>query len=241
MSLYNIEINAMTPANLDAEERRIRSLIDNTYVDPEGKSFPIYDGVIDAHLYCSSRPRIMWILKEPWDEKDSSGGGWSLTKDLLAVKPIKSLSHSTFHPIIYIAYGLFNRVSLFDEMPWVRDMPSPESILRKLAFINAKKLPGVTQGVQSSTVMNWYVRGKAVVHRQIEAYQPDIVFGCAPHLPAILDDLSHDWRQKMQTTGSADCVRHGNTIFVRVYHPGQRQLKRHTYVDDALKAVALAR
>ena len=230
----------MTPAIIEAADARIREMVESIYIDPTGKAEPIFDGVIDAQLYCASTPRIMWILKEPWDEGDSSGGGWSLCADVLGKNPVSSLSQATFHPIIYIAYGIFCRVSTFDDMPWVRDMDEPERVLRSLAFINAKKLPGVTRGAYAPSIMEWYSRGRAVIHEQISVFAPEIVFGCSPHMPAILDDLAIGWRERKQSAGSADYVWSDNILFVHVHHPGQTQINRARYVDDALMAVSLA-
>ena len=46
---------------------------------------PIYDGVVDAEAYLASKPKIMWILKEPYDDFDAKGtpqgGGWTMFKD----------------------------------------------------------------------------------------------------------------------------------------------------------------
>lgn len=230
----------MTPELIQAEDARIREMVESIYVDPTERAAPIFDGVIDAHRYCASSCRVMWILKEPWDDVNSSGGGWSLCVDL-ATKPVSSLSQATFHPIIYIAFGLFKGIATFDEMPWVRDMDDPEGILRQLAFVNVKKLPGVTRGAYGPTIMEWYSRGRAVILQQIASYAPDIVFGCAPHFTAILSDLLSGLAEQVQPVGSAGYVWHGNTLFVQVYHPGQTQIARARYVDDALGAVAQAR
>lgn len=228
---------------ISAAEKRIRSSIDRTYCDPDHKSHPIYDGVISPELYCNSSPRIMWILKEPWDGENSTGGGWSLCSDLLASKRVSELGHHTFHPIIYIAYGLYNNKSDYDYMPWVRDMPDAESILRSIALINAKKLPGVTRGAYSPTILKWYRIGRDIINEQIDAYRPDIVFGCSPHMPEILDARIDNWRDKIRSSGSASFVTHNNMLYVHVHHPGQSKpkLTRKIYVEDALQAVALAR
>lgn len=218
-------------------EARIRKLIESTYVDPTGRAEPIFDGVVNVDLYCSSPFRVMWILKEPWDEENSTGGGWSLCSDILAVKPVASLGHATFHPIIYIAYGLFHGPMSFADMPWIKEMENPEDVIRRLAFINAKKLPGVTWGAYGPLILEWYSRGKQIILGQIEAYCPDVVFGCAPHFPAILDDLDCDWRSRVRSVGSADYVWQKETLFVHVYHPGQTQITREKYVNDALNAV----
>jgi len=223
----------MDPALLRIAETRIRERVDAVYTDPTGKAEAIYDGIINLDLYCSANPRIMWILKEPWDEADCSGGGWSMCSDLLAKKPLASLSQATFHPIVYIAYGLFNGIDAFEDMPWIRDMDDPEGVLRRLAFVNAKKLPGVTRGASPAVVMEWFQRGKGIIKEQISAYSPEIVFGCSPHMPTLLDDRLKGSRDKKQSVGSADFVWHDGILFVHVYHPGQTQITRETYVDDA--------
>ena len=227
----------LNPGSLLGQEAAFRALVESIYVDPTGRSEPIIDGVINIDLYCSSPLRILWILKEPWDEENSTGGGWSLCSDVLAVKPVAALSQATFHPIIYIAYGLFHGPMSFADMPWIRDMENPEDVIRRLAFINAKKLPGVTRGAYAPLILDWYSRGKQIILAQIKAYCPDIVFGCAPHFPAILDDLDCDWRNRARSMGSADYVWQEDTLFVHVYHPGQTQITREKYVDDALNAV----
>ena len=231
----------MTPDLIHAAEARIRSRIDEIYCDPRGLAEPIYDGVVDAALYCGTSPRVMWILKEPWDDVDSSGGGWSLTTDFLAKKRISEISHSTFHPIIYITYGLLNGLHSYDALPWIHDMENPEEILHRLAFINAKKLPGVTRGAYGPLIMEWYCRGREVIHDQIDSYAPDIIFGCAPHMPAILDDRIEGWRDRIRSLNSADSIHHEGRTYVHIYHPGQTQISRAKYVDDALEAVALHR
>lgn len=231
----------MTPDLIHAAEARIRNRIDEIYCDSRGLAEPIYDGVVDAALYCATSPRIMWILKEPWDNADSSGGGWSLTADVLANKRVSELSHSTFHPIIYIAYGLLHGLQSFDALPWVRDMENPEGVLRRLAFINAKKLPGVTRGAYGPLIMEWYNRGRGVIHDQIDSYAPDIVFACSPHMPEILSDRVVGWRDQIVSVGSASSIHHKGLTYVHVYHPGQTQISRAKYVDDALAAVAIHR
>ena len=37
---------------------------------------PIYDGVVDAAGYLAARPKVLWILKEPYDDFDENGNPW---------------------------------------------------------------------------------------------------------------------------------------------------------------------
>ena len=221
------------------EEEEIRRLVDKVYVDERGLASPIYDGVIDPVQYFKSPKRILWILKEPWDGENSSGGDWSLSK-ALAEKPVSEISQSTFHPIIYITYGIFKKEPDYDEMPWVDQMDSPEDFLRSIAFINAKKLPGVTRGAYSPTILQWYQKGREIIERQIKAYNPEIVFGCSPHFPEIMENIFGEHNVPVKSIGSADYAFFEGRIYVHVYHPGQTQIDRQKYVNDALAAVVLA-
>lgn len=229
----------LSPAKLLESEADIRRMVESTYVDPTGRADPIFDGVINGRMWCSSPLRVLWVLKEPWDEENSSGGGWSLTADVLNAKPVSSLGKATFHPIIYIAYGLFNKTS-YAEMPWIRDMEDPESVVRSLAFINVKKLPGVSWGAYAPLILEWYARGRQIILRQIEAYSPHVIFACAPHFSALLDDLDCGLKHRLRSVGSASFVWHKDMLLVHVYHPGQTQISREKYVDDAIGAVRQA-
>ena len=63
------------------EEAKIDELVKKTYIDPiNPKACPITDGAIDATLYAKAPLKILWILKEPWENPDASGavGDWSL-------------------------------------------------------------------------------------------------------------------------------------------------------------------
>ena len=117
-------------------------------------------------------------------------------------------------------------------------MEDPENVIRSIAIVNAKKLPGVTRGAYAPTIMYWYGRGADIIRRQIEACDPHIVFGCSPHFPAIID--SFGMADQIQTFESANYAWSESRLFVHVYHPGQTQITREKYVDDALGAVSHA-
>ena len=52
------------------------------------KNDPITDGVVHEARYLDCFPKILWILKEPWEVgiEETGGGGWSVTKDLIPKK-----------------------------------------------------------------------------------------------------------------------------------------------------------
>ena len=46
-------------------------------------------------------------------------------------------------------------------------------------------------------VKRWFNTGREVINRQIEAYDPQIILGCAPHIPQIFPEVGMD-RQKRE-------------------------------------------
>ena len=62
-------------------EQKIKQCAQNNNLN-SSEVEPIPDGIYDAEKYLSTTPRILWILKEPYDdfteEGKPYGGGWSL-------------------------------------------------------------------------------------------------------------------------------------------------------------------
>ncbi len=57
----------------------IDQLIWTKCLDSSGKSEPIIDGIFNIEMYQKEPLRILWILKEPYDD---DGGGWSFPEEL---------------------------------------------------------------------------------------------------------------------------------------------------------------
>lgn len=227
----------MTPAELSAEQDRIDTLAAETYIDPTGQAEIILDGVVDPETYLAAPVRIMWFLKEPYCDGKNGGGGWSLIHDHIRAKTPYELGPRTFQPIIYLTHALLTGEHDYETIPHVRDMPeAAKRALYSIAFINAKKLPGVTSGVQGKVVMHWFNRGRAVIDRQIQAFNPQIVFGCAPHFFAIFEERGLRYGEEIGTCGTADWAWLDGRLYVHVAHPGVRSDK-HEYFNDALDCV----
>jgi hypothetical protein len=139
---------------------------------------PISDGVASIEQYLASSPRIMWILKEPYDKKDEvnnpKGGGWSIPEECFEIDKIDWKIRS-WQPIIYSMYGLYNNLSR-KEMDSI-DNNSMANILRQIAYININKMPALTHSSQSS-IGNHYQEWKPILFKQIELYKPEVmIFG----------------------------------------------------------------
>ena len=187
----------------------------------------ITDGVADCKAYLESSPRVAWVLKEPYDDKDPDtgnpkGGGWSIPHDCF-LKETK-WSVLSWQRVIYIMYGLKNNCHYAD-MPYVRDCPEMGNVMKSIAWLNLNKMPAGT--TSSYSFAESYQRyWKEVLLKQINLYNPQIiVFG---------NTFSSCWRDfipecqkpidRIPKEGKCfiEVYRTENRILLDAYHPGIR-------------------
>lgn len=228
-------------AELLSEEERLLKLIRSTYVDPTGASTVITDGLVNPELYASTNPRILWLLKEPYDGGDArTGGGWCLCKDLLLAKTDMMARKPAFQPICYITHGILSGQHDWDAMQWLRDSEQIRHSLRSIAFINVSKLPGLKTSMNNEIVAA-YRKYRATILSQIRAYSPEIIFACAPHVHPVAQDLGLDSRPWREIGTAAVRIGSQGQRLVWVYHPSQRTkgITRLRYVNDAIEAATM--
>ncbi|MGB4776142.1 MAG: hypothetical protein WBP45_13265 [Daejeonella sp.] len=227
---------------LDKKCKEIEDLIRKNYVDENNLCEPIIDGIVNIEKYIQSNFRILWILKEPYDDVEDglpSGGGWHLSKDFLEADGFYKRigqSRSTWHPIIYTSYGILNDFIQYDSMDYIRDDENMAEIVRNVAFINVKKTPGLTRTYDNGVIWNAYSKHKHILLKQIETYNPDIIIGGST-MPMFFDDL--EIRDKQKNNGSVDFAIHNYRLFIHAYHPAQTKITRDKYVDDIINTVKL--
>ncbi|HWQ90117.1 MAG TPA: hypothetical protein VN673_00480 [Clostridia bacterium] len=215
-------------------EGRLRAAINRAYIDPKDQSEPIYDGVVDPDQYACASPRIMWMLKEPYDDgRERKGGGWSLT-ELLKNDTDRMSRQRAFQPICYICYGIWSGIADWNIMPWLRDSEAIRNGLKKIVFINVSKLPGLKSSSWGSIAKS-YEDHRILLLDQINTYGPNLIFACDPHVNLIARDLgisAPNWKW----FGSAAVIQTAaEQRLVWVGHPSQRT-DRAAYVNDAIRA-----
>ena len=170
----------MTKEELEKKQSDMHDKIyqhaDNKGLVKEGLC-PIYDGVADIEEYLSSSPKIMWILKEPYDEVTESGeptgGGWYLP-DVL--KEDKWKNRPMWQLMIQIDFGIRNNKNWID-MDYIDNDPKMAEELKKMAYINLTKMPG-SKTSKDGNLWECYALWKDILFEQIELYKPDvIIFG----------------------------------------------------------------
>lgn len=213
----------------------IDEMINKTCVDPSGNKEAIGDGIIDIDKYLKSKPKILWILKEAYCE---DGGGWDYreewAKEGKLWEWVNASSKPTWHPIIYVTYAILNGFLTWNDMDWIRNSPDMAEVLRNIAVINVKKLPGVRQS-NNAEILACYNEHKQIILKQIEVFQPDIVIGYHEVLRQIYSDLDISTKNEKRKE-SCEYVKTHERLYITAYHPGQRIVYRETYVNDIVEA-----
>ncbi|MFV0419739.1 MAG: hypothetical protein ACK5KT_13540 [Dysgonomonas sp.] len=190
----------------------------------EDNVLPILDGIINIEKYSSQKYKILWILKESNDlDANGKGGGWSLTEAINSLKDWESQINTgkiTFRRIIYASYGLLNNFVLWNDMPSVNDDPNVFETIKKIAYINVKKVPGGTTANQN-VIKKAYSDNKDLLLKQIELYNPDIIIG-GNTLHYFFDDLPIPMDKKI-SDGKTAYYPSKNRLYIDAYHPAVRE------------------
>lgn len=234
----------MTIQDLTQISKDLDKLVNDTIKSHIEETYPILDGVIDPERFLSAKYKILWILKEPYDDFDDDGvpfgGGWHLKDAILPKQKFQEFTggRKTFEPMIYTSWGILNNFCLWNDMNDVAKDPSMLEALKSIAYINVKKLPG-HKASYYKTINEAYAKHKDILLKQISLINPDIIIGGAT-LGLFLNDLG---------LSRADTVRHkglnyfikDNKIFIEAYHPAQRTsttgVTQEMYCNDIITAV----
>jgi hypothetical protein len=199
---------------------------------------PIRDGVINIDKYLNARYKILWILKEPYDNiVEGKSGGWSVTDGLNNKKSHKDFKgeRATFIPMIYISYGILNGFISMKDIPNIKDEEVFQT-LKSIAYINIKKLPG-TSTSDSKIIASAYKNNKELLKRQIDTYNPDIIIGGGT-LNYFLQDIDLKDEHRLQSAQDKYYVKDGK-LYIKNHHPAFRPTKgfsKEDYINQSIKA-----
>lgn len=222
---------------------KLEQQIEAEYIDINELSKPIVDGIVNIELYQKAKFKILWILKEPYDDIEDdkpSGGGWHFCKHFLSTDDFLhriGRSRKTWHPIIYTCFGILNDFMKFDEMSWIRNKPEMARIIRHIAVINVNKLPGFTRTYNYGNISSAYQEHNNILLKQIEVYNPDIIIGGST-LPLFYSDLQIN-SESLIKNGSLLYTIKANKLFIQAYHPAQTQIQQEQYVNDIINTTEL--
>jgi len=198
----------------------------------------VYDGIIDENEFDNSELKILWILKEVNSPDDSD---WDMRDALADLKNEngKGLKYgwaNTFTPIVYTTYGLFNNID-WDNMGNFYENPEIIDILRKVAYINVKKVPG-NSSANYNEIKKFYKNNKEAIHEQVQMINPKVlIFG---NTLDYFDDDFFDLFGKLEedkTSNSLHKFFNDNYLLLYAYHPNNRKITQREYCNLIISAV----
>lgn len=195
----------------------------------------VMDGAVDPEAYLSSRPKILFLLKEV---NDQDGGGWCLREFLRnAGRP------QTWSNVARWIQGIRNSPA---EMPWnsIRDITDEQRrcLLRTVAAVNLKKTPG-GHTADTSDLWNVVRRDAEYLRQQFSFYSADLVICCgvAEVFKTHIEPASRPkW---ISTTRGFEFLEYSQGKFVVDYvHPAARVRENLLYYGliDALREILSA-
>lgn len=223
----------MNPGQLQAFESAVN---DQLALSATALAAPITDGVVDVDQYLASSPKILWVLKEPYDEIVNgvpTGGGFSITRLSLAAGDFGN--KPPFAPMAYVAFSVFNGFPPYHKIKYVTEDPCVKAAIKRIAYINVNKMPALSTsgGTDFASI---YARNRSLLLQQISVLQPDIlIFGSTISL--FLADLGLQWEDLHPVGSLKYCVK-ARQLIIDAYHPSQwSQVSPSDYVDQIVSVI----
>jgi len=213
-------------------QEKIDNLIYEKIKDPKGISDPIYDGIINELEYNQAKYKILWVLKESHDEENDGEGGWSFREHFSNVKDYSGIKEkrSTLYPIVYISNGILNDLE-YGDMNEIKEDSELINILRKIAYINVKKIPGKTKS-NNTELKEAYNKYKDILFLQINTYNPDIII-----FAGTFDLFSNDLKLEdgyCEGDGNVEYIIQNKKLYINAYHPSQTQITNEEYFQGII-------
>jgi hypothetical protein len=228
----------MNKEQLEALEREVKAELE-TMAKAEGSIHePITDGVVDENRYLAASPRMLWILKEPWDpiKEGEAGGGWSVTKGLIPRKLTEeTIGDSRLYArMAYISYSALNNYPKLEDIPKVSRDPKVGESLRAIAYINVNKAPGKTNSYKPH-IERCYRRNKDILKRQIDTINPAIVI--AGNILYLFYEALGLKAEDLVSEGSVEWCKKDGRLYINAYHPSYWRIGSAKYVDDLVAVI----
>jgi len=227
------------PVDFEARYAQLMIEMNECLNEPENDRSVIEDGTMRPEEYFANEIRLAWMLKEPYDGDDGTGGGWKyhdmfVDDDLYGT--FSGGHRSTWHPIIYVTYSIYNGFLRWDELPYIRDKHEMCDVVRETAFINIQKLPakGVTRTNHGDL---WDAMRKCsdLLLRQVEMLDPNVlIFGNTMSLYLSLPEFKD---VEVHKRGSVEFFVRNEKLYINAYHPAQTTISRQAYCDDIISLV----
>ena len=229
----------LTKRQTEMHDKIFNHAKENNLIKQKPLLMPIYDGVADIKAYISSNPKIMWILKEPYDDFTSTGkargGDWYFTEHFKNTNVWKD--QDMWKLMIQINYAIRNNLK-WKELDYIENNSEMAEELKKTAYINISKMPANTIS-PNDRIRTCYTIWKKILFEQIDIYKPDvIIFGYTFQFfkedfkitDKAIPTISGQW--------NADVYKKDNMILIDAFHPSRKggEDSGHDYVTCIINA-----
>lgn len=215
--------------NKDEYEIRKKKLFDKwqkerpEYANETGSKRFSDDGIQNFDSWMSSKPKILFLLKENPAPEGNWEPCWEINRDA------NSLSWNIIR-WRQLLIDLYNEPS--KEPTFIRQ-ELPESV-NDIAIIEVKK---VNEGKGSSSyndIRNYARKDRDFIKEQIVLINPDIIFCCNTG-DFYSDDIYGDepWEELIKDSKCV-CYKHDNRLVIDFFHPSTRSGKREKELFDIL-------
>lgn len=161
----------------------------NNNIDSIGKKINpavgcFHDGVAYPKLYLAAAKKIMWVLKNSYDESDADGNPVSDGMDIRDWFCDQSLE-AACHKQIFIKMSLIT-YCIQNNIPYSESLLSDKALimqsLKSITLVDLSKLPGGTS-ISDKDLKKEFSYFKTVFENQIDLYNPNvIIFGNTLHI-----------------------------------------------------------
>lgn len=197
----------------------------------------ITDGIVNETVYWTCKYRILFLLKEPYDEIELSetekvayGGGWSEAMNLADENKIfENYKNKTYNRIANVVWCILNEKKKNDEQI---NLKQAFQMFNSIAIMNISKMPNLTLS-DNSYISKCYDLWKPILLEQINLYNPDIlIFGNT--FSHYRNDIFNDWQVPLESVREHRPFTRNGKLYLNWYHPCYFGISNEDYINPLL-------
>ncbi len=186
-----------------------------------------HDGVAFPEFYLESNRRVMWVLKNSYDDSDEDGNPVSDGQDIRDWFCDEALELAA-HKQIFVKMALAS-YCIQTDIPYSEELLSDKAkimqALKAIALVDLSKLPG-GKTISDKELKKEFSYFQNIVSAQIDLYKPDVViFGNTLHLcHQLFPGLNYSEPDEVYESDGNCLVRSfsdflNNCTYIEAYHP----------------------